>query len=270
MLRNSFLLSTNNKKDKLFISFFGEMLEKIDKIFRIAVEDDKKRQHLKEIKEITSELKESYDDWAELRLTQEYLKWTDYIDYLLNWTNNLKKIAKMNTKELWNSVWEYWPIHKEAVRSLVDNSENYIKVSLDWIEQNFSSVLSKIEYARAKQHIAESMVDWTWMFKAQQKIIDDLRSQWITYIKDRSWKTRTLERYANMLVRTETNIANTQWTITRAMELGITKFKIHEQPDCCEHCAEMNGKIVDISKWTVDMPPFHPNCRWYVNAVIEK
>ena len=225
---------------------------------------------MKEVKEITDELKESYDDWAELRLTQEYLKWKWYIDYLVEWTNELKKITQMSKKELWDFVAEQWPVHKQAVKSLINNSETYIKVSLDWVNQNFSSVLSKIEYARAKQHIAESMVDWSGMYKAQQKIIDDLRKDWITYIKDRSWKTRTLDRYANMLVRTETNIANTQWTITRAMQLWITKFKIHEQPDCCEHCAEMNGKIVDIREWTVELPPFHPNCRWYVNAVIEK
>lgn len=225
---------------------------------------------MKEVKEITDELKESYDDWAELRLTQEYLKWKWYIDYLVEWTNELKKITQMSKKELWDFVAEQWPVHKQAVKSLINNSETYIKVSLDWVNQNFSSVLSKIDYARAKQHIAESMVDWSGMYKAQQKIIDDLRKDWITYIKDRSWKTRTLDRYANMLVRTETNIANTQWTITRAMQLWITKFKIHEQPDCCEHCAEMNGKIVDIREWTVELPPFHPNCRWYVNAVIEK
>lgn len=225
---------------------------------------------MKEVKEITDELKESYDDWAELRLTQEYLKWKWYIDYLVEWTNELKKITQMSKKELWDFVATQWPIHKQAVKSLINNSETYIKVSLDWVNQNFSSVLSKIDYARAKQHIAESMVDWSGMYKAQQKIIDDLRKDWITYIKDRSWKTRTLDRYANMLVRTETNIANTQWTITRAIQLWITKFKIHEQPDCCEHCAEMNGKIVDIREWTVELPPFHPNCRWYVNAVIEK
>ena len=264
------MLSTNNKKDNIFITFFVDQLRKIDTLFRLSVDDNKKRKYVKEIKDITDELIESYDDWAELRLTQEYLKWKDYIDYLVWWTNSLKKISNMTKKELWEFVAEQWPVHKQAVKSLINNSETYVRVSLDWIQQNYSRILSNIDYARAKQHIAESMVDWTWMYKAQQKIIDDLKSQWITYIKDRSWKTRTLERYANMLVRTETNIANTQWTMNRALELWITKFKIHEQPDCCEHCAEMNWKIIDIAEWTVDVPPFHPNCRWYLNAVIEK
>jgi hypothetical protein len=32
----------------------------------------------------------------------------------------------------------------------------------------------------------------------------------------------------------------------------------------------MNGDIVDIRDGIVDLPPFHPNCRGYIYAVLEE
>ena len=71
-----------------------------------------------------------------------------------------------------------------------------------------------------------------------------------------------------MLTRTETSIANIQGTINRAIQLWITKFRVVEQADCCELCSEYNWEVVDVTDGTVDLPPYHPNCRGYIIAVI--
>lgn len=70
----------------------------------------------------------------------------------------------------------------------------------------------------------------------------------VVKFQDRAGRMRDMNRYVDMLTRTETKIANTQGTINRALESGVSKFEVVEHEDCCEICAEHNGKIYDISK----------------------
>ena len=102
--------------------------------------------------------------------------------------------------------------------------------------------------------------------KANERLIEYFTDNKITGFKDRAGRFWSMDRYVDMLTRTETAIANTQGTINRAIQVGITKFRIVEHADCCEICAEMNGDIVDVSNGIVDLPPFHPNCRGYIVA----
>lgn len=82
----------------------------------------------------------------------------------------------------------------------------------------------------------------------KQNLTKMYQSSGITKFQDRAGRLRDMNRYVDMLTRTETKIANTQGTINRALESGITQFEVVEHEDCCEICAQHNGKIYDISK----------------------
>jgi SPP1 gp7 family putative phage head morphogenesis protein len=159
-------------------------------------------------------------------------------------------------------------IHVNAVKALIDTSDMYVKASLDWMERVAIQSLEKTIQEKLTQELAKWVLKWESISEMKRGAIDLLQSEHITEFQDRAWRYRSMDRYAEMLVRTETNRANTQGTINRAIQIWITKFQIVEQPDCCEVCAEMNGDIVDISQGTVDLPPFHPNCRWYIIAQV--
>ena len=74
------------------------------------------------------------------------------------------------------------------------------------------------------------------------------------------------------LVRTEMAHMQLQSTLDKYKEAGIKKYKILATMDArtCEYCADMNDKEFDIDKaeWGVNIPPFHPNCRCTIQAVI--
>ena len=77
-------------------------------------------------------------------------------------------------------------------------------------------------------------------------------------------------RYVDMLTRTETAIANVQGTINRWIQVWLTKFRVIEHFDCCSNiCSHYNGEVFDVSKGMVNLPPYHPNCRGYIEAVID-
>lgn len=44
-----------------------------------------------------------------------------------------------------------------------------------------------------------------------------------------------------------------------------------ESSDCCSICMQHNGKIYDIrNKSSIELPPYHPNCRGSIEAIEEK
>ena len=160
-------------------------------------------------------------------------------------------------------------IHLDAVNALLDNSKNYVKASLDGMERQALTMISQLQQEKVREKLARSTITGDSLQTMKDKIAQYFEDNRITVFKDRSGKSWSLDRYVDMLVRTETSIANIQGTINRAIQIGITKFKVVEQVDCCELCKEYRGTVVDIADGTVDLPPYHPNCRGYIIAVLD-
>ena len=160
-------------------------------------------------------------------------------------------------------------IHVEAVNALLNNSKMYVKSSLDGMERQALTMLTELQQEKVREKLARSTITGDSLQTMKEKVARYFKENQITVFKDRGGKTRTLDRYIDMLVRTETSIANIQGTINRAIQIGITKFRVVEQADCCELCKEYRGEIVDITDGTVDLPPYHPNCRGYIVVVID-
>ena len=264
-------LTKLTQEDRELIKLFQDEVDRINLLYMKAVNSNdmtKANQLLKQIKKISNYLNQEYWKRAEVRLPQEYVKGSSYIDEVLQMDSIA--IENLTNQVVQSYLEELWPIHIEAVNALVDNSKNYVKASLDWMERQALTMINELQQSQVRQELAKWIISGDSVQSSNKRLTDYFMNQWISWFKDRSWKYWSMDRYIDMLTRTETAIANTQWTINRALELWITKFWIIEKPDCCEVCAEMNGDIVDIRDWVVELPPFHPNCRGYIVAIVDE
>ena len=258
------------KEDRKLMTLFKEEMDRINFLYLQAVnakDITKANQLFKKMKSISKTLEEDYWDRADIRIPTEYIKWASYMNAVSGiwtgvtvWTSLWKAEIKWLLKEL-------WPIHIDAVNALLNNSKNYIKSSLDGMTRQAITMISELQQEKIREELAKSTISGESINVMNERVKKYFITNGINGFKDRGNKFRTMDRYVDMLTRTETAIANNQGVINRALQLWITKFRIVERPDCCKECAELDWEIVDLRDWPADLPPFHPNCRWYLVAV---
>ena len=259
------------KEDLQLIKLFREELTRINVLYLQAINSDdmsKADRLLKKLWVIAKTLENEYWERATKRIPQEYLLGSKYIDDTLTKEASFLAINKATAKELKKMVAELWEVHVDAVNALLNNSKNYVKASLDGMERQALTMLNELQQEKVREKLARATITGDSLQEMKTKIAKYFQSNGITGFKDRSGKLWSLDRYVDMLTRTETSIANIQGTINRAIQLWITKFRVVEQADCCELCSEYNWDVVDVTDGTVDLPPYHPNCRGYIIAVI--
>lgn len=272
MAREDYLADKYTEADKKLIKIFQEEVKKLDLLYFRAInssDKEKWKQILSKIKEINKVLKANYDEWADVEIPKEYLKGATYIDDTLEWDNSISVVLEADEKEVRSMIKWLWPVHLEAVNALLNTSKNYVKSSLDWMERQAITMLSELEWEKVREELARWTLLWESLTSMEERIKRYFQNNKISWFKDRAGRLWSMDRYVDMLTRTETAIANIQGTINRAIQLWHTKFKVVENSDCCSFCADENWKIVDIAKGTVDLPPFHPNCRWFIVVVLE-
>ena len=270
--REDYLSNEYTENDKRLIKIFQEEVMRLDMLYYRAInsnQKDKAQELLSKIKRVVKELKSSYDDWVNVEIPKEYLKWATYINDSINGEDWLKVVLEADEKEVRWMIKTLGPAHLEAVNALLNTSKNYVKSSLDWMERQAISMLWELQGEKVREELAKGTLLWESLATMEDRIKRYFQKNKISWFKDRSWRLWSIDRYVDMLVRTETAIANIQGTINRAIQLWHTKFKVVEARDCCEMCAEENWKVVDVRDWAVDLPPFHPNCRWYIVVVME-
>lgn len=273
MLRKDYLNAEYTSEDKKLIAFFQKQMQKINQLFQLALQEwDKTKAllHLRKMQAISTALKAEYGERAELRIPQEYLKGGIYIDDYLNNASSLSRLKNQwDSKLIMSRVAQLGPVHTEAVKALMENSKMLVSASIDGMEKYALTMLTKHQQSQAKIKLAEWVLSWDWLEKMKKNLTKVFENNGVVKFQDRAGRMRDMNRYVDMLTRTETKIANTQGTINRALESGVSKFEVVEHEDCCEICAEHNGKIYDISKWAVELPPYHPNCKGYIIPVVD-
>ena len=269
MRREDYLSSDYTKEDKKLIQIFTEEVKKLDLLYFRAInsKDTKKAlEILARIQDISKVLKTQYWERADEIIPREYLKGATYINDLISWESSIAMVLELNRKDIYWMIKKLWPLHVEAVNALLNTSKNYVRSSLDWMERQAITMITELQGEKIREELARWVITWENIASMEERIKRYFANNRISWFKDRSWKLWTMDRYVDMLTRTETSIANIQGTINRSIQLWITKFKVVEAPDCCDYCSEENWKVVDISEWAVDLPPYHPNCRGYIIA----
>jgi len=132
MVDRTDFLAKLTEEDRKLIKLFQDEVDRINLLYMKAIHSNdmtKANQLLKQIKKISNYLSQEYWKRAEVRLPQEYVKGTSYIDEVLEMDIVLENLSKQSIEAYLD---ELWPIHIEAVNALVDNSKNYVRSSLDW------------------------------------------------------------------------------------------------------------------------------------------
>lgn len=94
---------------------------------------------------------------------------------------------------------------------------------------------------------------------------------------DKSGRPWTLQRYAEMVVRTNTRQAVVQGAVDRMVSHNVTLARISMHATACKICKPYEDRLVDLSGENKDfdgeavmtgpLPPFHPNCTHNVRPV---
>jgi len=222
---------------------------------------------LKDIQVQIANLSNNSNLWAQVRIPEEYLKWVNKVDNSDTINEFIKDPKKPS--EYTEFIWaELWQIHLEAVNNLITESINYINNNLNWIDRWARITLAKWSQAKILEDIAKREITWKSMEELKQSIIDTLKKQGLTVLKDKSWKSWSLSRYAEVIARSETAKAQIQWTLTRWVELWIAEYRRVENPNCCDICASHNWEIWNIEKQWVPVYLYHPNCNWTWEPII--
>jgi hypothetical protein len=43
-----------------------------------------------------------------------------------------------------------------------------------------------------------------------------------------------------------------------------------EHIDCCSICQRYKNRVFDIAKGAVELPPYHPNCKGYIEIALDE
>lgn len=144
----------------------------------------------------------------------------------------------------------------------------------------FSTALEEVNVAKLRAELIEGI-------KAGEGIPELIKRVNLTY--DNWYKYRS-----ETIARSETSRAANRANLSAYRQSGIVKKKIWmAEPDACQWCAPLDGKIVDLEKpffdigdeytvkvdgkdqtmrldyETVETPPLHPRCRCAVSAWME-
>lgn len=259
------------KEDRDLIKVFQQTMNELELAYLKAIHSNdtiKANAFLKKIKGVAKTLNDEYSDRADIRITEEYLKGVKYLDeaWEIEDTIGFVDFSKWKAKEM---IGELWPAHVQAVNALLNTSKNYVKSSLDGLERQTMSLIGELQQQRVREELAKWILKGEPRFEVNKRVTKYFEEQNL-WFKDRAWRVWTMDRYVDMLTRTETAIANVQGTINRWIQVWLTKFRVIEHFDCCSNiCSHYNGEVFDISKGMVNLPPYHPNCRGYIEAVID-
>lgn len=77
------------------------------------------------------------------------------------------------------------------------------------------------------------------------------------------------ENRARCLTRTETARAYNKATIQNYKDNGITQVEVYTEPNCCDDCAALKGKVFTPEEAT-DLLPRHPSCKCCWLPIVKK
>lgn len=262
------------KEDEKLISAFVQAQKEIEHYYLQALREKnltKAKHYAQKAQMLVDTLQEDYQERSLSRNAQAYLQGFKQVEHLKRGTP--KRTLELGEDQILLQVWK---LHTQALHALIQSSNRPVLATLDGVKKDIVYSLAlfgqKEKEAWLQHQIQSRLGAWLLTGKALHTQKSDLVAFFQKKglaLRDRSWRKRNPNTYAEMLIRTETARAYNAGMINRALELWTSKFKIEESWNCCSICASHNGKIVDLKQWSYELPPFHPNCRGTIVPVWE-
>lgn len=247
--------------------FRSAELKLLDELFD-AINSWKSYWYLKaRLEWITSELNKRYSQYANISTRERYIDGMTYYDKeAKEYVRDYTKLSLIDRTSKSNKVVvAIWWVNPVVVENLIVQGENYVWQALNNTLKGILWTFSEIKIQEAFATIWEWETLWQSIFQTREDLVKQFWNIWLTDKAGRKW---TLERYSEMLVRTETAKAKNLATLTRGKELWITKYKRNEKGDACPICVPHRGEVVEV-KDTMPYLLLHPNCRWFREPIFE-
>jgi len=161
--------------------------------------------------------------------------------------------------------------HQAAVQNLVENSKWLNRLRNKEMLKNIKATLKK----KDKLTIIEVLRTGLPAPEKVKKIWEELSKGGLTYIKASNGRRIPIKTYANMIVRTETGIAQNSWFVNAAIEEWAPDLIRIEKTTACPICLPHRNEIfkrnwrqyIGQRHWEPLIHLYHQNCKWFHNEV---
>lgn len=152
---------------------------------------------------------------------------------------------------------EFTPIHREAVQQLAEDARLRFGSAIQAVKRDAALKLSEA----TKEHILQQMMvrELAGGVNPTAAVKDIIQNQGFTAIRTSNGASRSLEDYADTLVRSISADAHNEGAASRYAANGIEYARVIERETACKICLPMRNQIV----WLGDprlRPKYHPRC----------
>lgn len=166
---------------------------------------------------------------------------------------NLTRLYKETSKQVGEEVGFTTKIDEQLVKDTVYSY--WVGDGNNWSDRvwkNKRLLISKLE---------QGLTDIVTTGRSQEEVVKDIMSTFSIGYNN-----------ASRIVRTELAHVQTQSTLDKYKQAGLTKYKFLATDDerACEECLALNGQVfrIEEAQYGVNLPPLHPNCRDTILGVV--
>lgn len=227
---------------------------------------------LKNIQQIISDYGTDINGFIEKEIPAQYAKGAQLaIDQLNSLGADVDKIKTFST------------IDKQAVESLITNTQHSLGAAMAGVTKNMSKLLSSAQKASVKEILIQGNISGEARQTIRDRVISDFQSSGIGSLEDAGGKTWQLDSYSDMLIRTNAAAARNE-AITNTLLENDQDFVEVSSHGATDVCADWEGAILSISGDNDQLPDgtpidgsveeatddglFHPNCEHTLSAFI--
>lgn len=223
---------------------------------------------LAQIDEILAELNQQTQPWIDTTITKQYtIGANQAVAQLKNVGADVRVAGGFNK------------IHKAAIAALIDETSKAFGEGLTGLSRSGQLLLGRINRELITQKLAEGIIKGQAIREARQQIKGIILEQGMGALIDRSGRSWTLDRYADMLFRTKLVEARNRGLVNRLVENEYDLVQVSAHFDACPLCDIWQGKILSTTGASRGYPTlgeaeaaglFHPNCRHAINVLSPK
>jgi hypothetical protein len=169
-------------------------------------------------------------------------------------------------------------VNEAAIRILVSNTSTTLAEGIRGVSRSALRVITEAQKQQINIQLATGRLDGSALRTITSSIRDILRQDGLTGLVDRSGRSWTFDRYAEMVARTKAVEARNQGLANKMLQNGYDLVEVSDHGSDHPECAAWEGKILSISGETKGYPTldeaesaglFHPQCQHSINVITD-
>lgn len=226
---------------------------------------------------VTAQIRADYNLYADITIRQDYLDGLSKIKHtsinqaeISAFKDGLTNLSATEKIKQYDAYMDgtFSVIHREAIEVLVQEAVWSLDNALASMKRNVTWQMAELHRERIQRDLAVWLITGDARQWQKDEVVQGLQSRGVVWFTDRWWRTRDLQRYGDMIVRTERAKAYNTGHVNMWLSLGITRYRRIENSDCCPLCVPRRDKVRDVAKdWPLPFMQIHPNCRGIWSAI---